>query len=127
MEILIWGDNMKRQISISIFCAILLIAMVWLYIKFYNERKPLAEEQTTEQSITKEEAIEISQEYTNYAYYAKDEDGRVVVYSVKKKNLYMETGIETFTLPSVIQEKLEEGIFFETEEKLYDFLESYSS
>lgn len=127
MEILIWGDNMKRQISVSIFCAILLIAMVWLYIKFYNERKPLVEEQTTEQSITKEEAVEISQQYTNYAYYAKDEDGRVVVYSAKKRNLYMETGIETFTLPSVIQEKLEEGIFFETEEKLYDFLESYSS
>lgn len=127
MEILIWGDNMKRQTSVSIFCAILLIVMVWLYIKFYNERKPLVEEQATEQSITKEEAVEISQEYTNYAYYAKDEDGRVVVYSVKKKNLYMETGIETFTLPSVIQEKLKEGIFFETEEKLYDFLESYSS
>ena len=127
MEILIWGDNMKRQVSISIFFALLLIVMVWLYIKIYNERKPSAEEIVTEQSITKEEAIEISQEYENYAYYAKSEDGRVIVYSVKNKNLIMETGIETFTLPSVIQEKLEEGIFFETAEKLYDFLENYSS
>ena len=127
MEILIWGDNMKRQVSISIFFALLLIVMVWLYIKIYNERKPSAEEIVTEQSITKEEAIEISQEYENYTYYAKSEDGRVIVYSVKNKNLIMETGIETFTLPSVIQEKLEEGIFFETPEKLYDFLENYSS
>ncbi len=127
MEILNWGDKMKRQISISIFCAILLIIMVWLYIKFYNERKPLAEELTTEQNVTKEEAIEISQDYVNYAYYAKEENGRVVVYSIKKRNLYMETGIETFLLPSDIQEKLEAGIFFENEQKLYDFLENYSS
>ena len=127
MEILIWGDNMKRQISVSILFAILLIAMVWLYIKFYNERKPQSEELTTEQHITKEEALEISNEYTSYAYYAKDEDGRVIVHSVKSPKLSMETGIETFALPSVIQEKLEEGIFFETEEDLYDFLENYSS
>lgn len=122
------GDNMKRQISISIFCAILLIVLVWLYIKFYNERKPMDEIDTTEKMIEKtEDSITISQEYTNYIYYIKEQEGRVVVYSIKNKDLYMETGIETFTLPSVIQEKLEEGIFFETEEKLYDFLESYSS
>jgi len=83
---------------------------------------------TTEKMIEKtEDSITISQEYTNYIYYIKEQEGRVVVYSIKNKDLYMETGIETFTLPSVIQEKLEEGIFFETEEKLYDFLESYSS
>ena len=118
---------MKRQISISIFFAILLIVMVWFYIKTYNDRKPIADEITTEQSITKEEAVEIGKVYENYAYYAKNEDGRIVVYSVKNQNLKMETGIEIFSLPSRIQKMLDEGIFFETEEKLYDFLENYSS
>jgi len=127
MEILIWGDNMKRQISISIFLAILLIIMVWLYIKVYNERKPIAEEMRIEQEMTKEKAIESSKEYEKYAYYVIDENGRVVVYSASNKKIFMETGIETFLLPSIIQEKLEEGIFFETAEKLYDFLENYSS
>ena len=118
---------MKRQISVSIFFAILLIVMVWFYIKIYNDRKPIVDERSTEQSVIKEDAVEISQKYENYDYYVKDEDGRVVVYSTKNEKLMMETGIETFSLPSVIQEKLEEGIFFETEEKLYDFLENYSS
>jgi len=118
---------MKRQISVSIFFAILLIVMVLFYIKIYNNRKPIADEITTEQNITKEDAIEISKRYENYAYYAKEEAGRVVVYSTKNQNLMMETGIQTYLLPTAIQEKLKDGIFFETEEDLYDFLENYSS
>ena len=127
MEILIWGDNMKRQISISIFLAILLIIMVWLYIKVYNERKPVAEEMRTEQEVPIEAAIESSKEYKKYAYCVKDEQGKIVVYSISNEKIIMETGIDTFLLPSIIQEKLEEGIFFENIEKLYDFLENYSS
>ena len=75
LEILIWGDNMKRQISISILFAILLIIMVWFYIKTYNERKPIVDDNTTEQSVIKDEAVEISKEHENYIYYAKDVDG----------------------------------------------------
>ena len=127
LEILIWGDNMKRQISISILFAILLIIMVWFYIKTYNERKPIADDNTTEQSVIKDEAVEISKEHENYIYYAKDEDGRVVIYSANNEKIIMETGIETFSLPDIIQEKLKNGIFFETEQKMYDFLENYSS
>ena len=127
LEILIWGDNMKRQISISILFAILLIIMVWFYIKTYNERKPIVDDNTTEQSVIKDEAVEISKEHENYIYYAKDEDGRVVIYSANNEKIIMETGIETFSLPDIIQEKLKNGIFFETEQKMYDFLENYSS
>lgn len=128
MEILIWGDNMKRQVSVSIFCAILLIVMVWLYIKFYNERKPMETEINTEEQVgQKEESITISQGYTSYEFYIKNEDGRIVVYSTKTDEWAMETGIESYTLPEDIKQKIEAGIFFKTEEELYDFLESYSS
>ena len=128
MEILIWGDNMKRQISISIFFAIFLILLVWLYIKFYNENKINENELSTEVKIVNEEdAITISENYHSYEFYIKDESGKVVVYQAKNQEFYMETGISTYTLPLVIQEKLISGIFFETEAELYDFLESYSS
>ena len=39
----------------------------------------------------------------------------------------METAIELDVLPLEIQEKIDSGIFFQTEQELYDFLESYSS
>ena len=128
MEILIWGDNMKRQISISIFFAIFLILLVWLYIKFYNENKVNENELSTEVKIVKEEdAITISEEYHLYEFYIKDENGKVVVYQTKNQEFYMETGISTYILPLVIRERIMSGIFFETEAELYDFLESYSS
>ena len=127
MEILIWGDNMKRQVSVSIFLAILVIVLAWLYIKFNNETNPKETDISTENTISKEEAITISQEYITCQYYIKEEAGRLVVYDTKSQALFMETGIEMHTLPEEVQEKIKSYIFFETERELYDFLESYSS
>ena len=127
MEILIWGDNMKRQISVSIFLAILVIALAWLYIKFSNETKLKNETITTENDVSKEQSITISQSYITYPYYIKEADGRLVVYQSKTQEIYMETSVESDTLPEELKEKLKAGIFFENEEDLYDFLESYSS
>ena len=126
MEILIWGDNMKRQINISIFLAILLVVMVWLYIKFYNETKLPEDRNSTEMSM-EEDAITISQEYVSYMFYIKESYGRIVVYDTKNQTVYMETSIVTETLPTDIQTELKTGIYFKTEVELYDFLESYSS
>lgn len=127
MEILIWGDNMKRQVSVSIFLAILVIVLAWLYIKFNNETNPKESDISTENTVSKEEAITISQDYVTCQYFIKAEDGRLVVYDTKTQDLFMETGIEIKSLPADIQEKIESYIFFETERELYDFLESYSS
>ena len=127
MEILIWGDNMKRQISVSIFLAILVIALAWLYIKFNNETKPKENVITTENDVSKENAVTISQEYISSKYYIKAEYGRVVVYESKSQEVYMETSIEVKLLPRDLQERIETGIFFQTDAELYDFLESYSS
>lgn len=127
MEILIWGDNMKRQVSVSIFLAILVIILAWLYIKFNNETQPKNQTITTENDVSKEQSVTISQEYIACAYYIKEEYGRLVVYESKSQEIYMETSIEINTLPAEIQEKVWDGIFFQTEAELYDFLESYSS
>ena len=118
---------MKRQLSVSIFLAVLVIVLAWMYIKFSNETKINENVITTENDVSSEQAVTISQEYTSYPYYIKDKDGRLIVYETKNQAVYMETSIEIYTLPKEIQEKLETGIFFQTEGALYDFLESYSS
>ena len=71
--------------------------------------------------------MEISQEYEVFSYYIKDDDGRLVVYDTKTQSIFAQTGIETDTLPVELQSELDTGLFFQTEEDLYNFLESYSS
>jgi len=127
MRILIWGDNMKRQVSVSIFLAVLLIALAWLYIKFSNETRPRENMITTENDVSKENSMPISQEYTSCKYYLKEQYGKLVVFEGKNHEIFMETSIEVEVLPDDLKEKLEVGIFFQTEAELYDFLESYSS
>ena len=119
---------MKRQISISIFLAILVIILALLYVKFFNDTKQNENGVLTEENQNqKEEALTISQTYVYYPYYLKEEYGRLVVYEAKTQTIYAQTGIETEYLPVEIQEDLKSGIFFESEEELYNFLESYSS
>lgn len=127
MGILIWGDNMKRQVSVSIFLAVLLIALAWLYIKFSNETRPKENMITTENDVSKENSMPISQEYISCKYYLKEQYGKLVVFEGKNHEIFMETSIEVEFLPDDLKEKLEVGIFFQTEAELYDFLESYSS
>lgn len=131
MQILIWGDYMKRQISICIFLSIIVIFLAFLYIKFNNEtgrgkREPISFESTTE-TEDNEPFVSSGNNYVTYYFYAVEEDGRISIYDVKSQTLYMETGIEVDVLPLEIQQKLESKIFFETEGELFDFLESYSS
>ena len=128
MEILVWGDNMKRQISISIFLAIIVILLALLYIKFSNDTQQNNHGVLTEESDQKDNnSLEISQEYISYEFYVKDDNGRLVVYETKTQNIYAQTAIQTKMLPLEIQQELQAGIYFKSETELYNFLESYSS
>ena len=118
---------MKRQISVSILLAILVIVLTWVYIKYNNETNAKENVIHTENEISKEQSITISQEYLSYPFYIKEKDGRLVVFDTKKQQIFMETSIEAKSLPRELQENLEAGIYFKTEADLYDFLESYSS
>ena len=126
MEILVWGDKMKRQTSISIFLAILVILLALLYIKFTNDTQQKKDGTLTNEEKT-EDALEISQNYVTYLYYVKEEQGRLVVYEVKTQEIFAQTSIQTKYLPEDINQQLEAGIYFESESDLYNFLESYSS
>lgn len=130
-QILIWGDYMKRQISICIFLAFLVIILAWVYIIVFNtaqrKERDLPTEENSQNIGNSEISVKIDNEYETNLYYALDDNGRVSIYYANTQALHLETGIETSTLPAELQEELSSGLFFKTEAELYDFLEGYSS
>ena len=51
----------------------------------------------------------------------------MIVYLEDRKTVYIETEIELDSLPEQIQHNIIQMMWIENEEKLYDFLENYSS
>ena len=126
MQILIWGDEMKRKISI---CIIVLIAVIVLIILFTNEKKETMPKETDTLEVTEEtEAVlPANTDNIHYAYLVKAKEQKLVVYCSDGETVYFETGISVKSLSESLQQKAEDGIGFFTEADLYDFLESYSS
>ena len=60
-------------------------------------------------------------------YYLAVYDNEVVVYQENRETIYIETDIILETLPEALQRKIMEMMWIENEEKLFDFLENYSS
>ena len=56
-----------------------------------------------------------------------EEDGFVAVYEADRKTRYSTTGIQLDELPEELQQEIQQGKVIESEEQLYNFLESYSS
>ena len=126
MQRLIWGDEMKRKISI---CIIVLIAVIVLIILFTNEKKETMPKETETLEVTEEtEAVlPANTDNIHYAYLVKAKEQKLVVYCSDGETVYFETGISVKSLSESLQQKAEDGIGFFTEADLYDFLESYSS
>ena len=126
MQILIWGDEMKRKISI---CIIVLIAVIVLIILFTNEKKETIPKETETLEVTEETetVLPANTDNIHYAYPVKAREQKLVVYCSDGETVYFETGIAVRSLSESMQQKAEEGIGFFTEADLYDFLESYSS
>lgn len=126
MQILIWGDEMKRKISI---CIIVLITVIVLIILFTNEKKETMPKETETLEVTEETetVLPANTDNIHYAYLVKAREQKLVVYCSDGETVYFETGIAVRSLSESMQQKAEEGIGFFTEADLYDFLESYSS
>lgn len=121
---------MKRQIRICVFLSIILIFLVFIFVGMRKTgRLPKKETKSSQINVETEtnDAVEISQEFTNYEYFIIEEHGRLTVYETNTDIIFLETAIETELLPEQIQKNLRNGIYFETEKDLFDFLESYSS
>lgn len=126
MQILIWGDEMKRKISI---CIIVLIAVIVFIILFTNEKKETMPKETETLEVTEETetVLPANTDNIHYAYLVKATEQKLVVYCSDGETVYFETGISVKSLSESLQQKAEDGIGFFTEADLYDFLESYSS
>ena len=61
------------------------------------------------------------------SYYLAVRNHEVVVYLEDLETVYINTGIMLDSLPKDIQMELMQTIWVEEEEKLYNFLEAYSS
>lgn len=60
-------------------------------------------------------------------YYIVSKDNKLVVYYDDLETVYITTDIRTDSLPENVQLEILQMKYFETEEELYNFLESYSS
>ncbi len=70
---------------------------------------------------------QLEEEEKNDFFYLAIQENKVVVYRSDGKTVYMETDIHAEELPEDILQELLQRRIVNTEEDLYDFLESYSS
>jgi len=116
---------MKRKYSIGLICAVvllLLLAVTFGYHKQYEyveEQARIAEENETlnVQGNAVKENI----------FYLEPLNGYVVVYLEDKNTIFEYTDIRVSELPDEIQREIEQGKRIIGLEKLYGFLENYSS
>lgn len=120
---------MKRQIIICVVLFVLLIFFLVTFRNMINRNEISTSETETEQRNTEsatEEVTEILKE-SIYKYMIVEEEGRLTVYETKNRSVFIETAIKVKFLPYELQDDLLDGIYFESEEDMLDFLESYSS
>lgn len=104
-------------------------------MRIYQASPPLTE---LERGFIGLEVLSFSRERVvvqmNYSYvqpstsfYLAAYDNRVLVYLEDKETVYIETDIRVDTLPDEVQQEIIRMMWVESEEELYNFLETYSS
>ena len=75
------------------------------------------------------EKISVRKVIATSLYYAciVAEDGYLTVYDGNRRQVILYTDIPVFSLPQAVQEEVMDGKYIQTEEELYNLLESYSS
>lgn len=103
-------------------------------LESYDSNPPLSElEQgfeTIELTAFSKDRVVICKYYKlekNKGYYLMVADHFIVVYQEDKQTIYMNTDILLANLDDAMQAEIMQGKYVETEEELYNFLESYSS
>ncbi len=120
---------MKKKISICFFAGILLLCLlsVLLIDVYWDNKEKERAEQLVVQTEQTEELFESMAVVSNAAYYLEIQDGYVVVLESDHTTVYFETNIRYQMLPEEVKKQITEGVSFQNEAELFDFLESYSS
>lgn len=124
---------MGKKYGIGLFTiALVLMAVVtYGYRAEYRYSQKLVEEgekEQTENSISQEKTVSTQGDaQKDELYYLKDLNGYVVVYMNDRTTVYEYTNILISDLPDTYQNEIKNGMIIEGTEKLYGFLENYSS
>ena len=124
---------MGKKYGIGLFTiALVLMAVVtYGYRAEYRYSQELVEEgekEQTENSISQEKTVSTQGDaQKDELYYLKDLNGYVVVYMNDRTTVYEYTNILISDLPDTYQNAIKNGMIIEGTEKLYGFLENYSS
>ena len=124
---------MGKKYGIGLFTiALVLMAVVtYGYRAEYRYSQELVEEEEkeqTENSISQQKTVSTQGDaQKDELYYLKDLNGYVVVYMNDRTTVYEYTNILISDLPDTYQNEIKNGMIIEGTEKLYGFLENYSS
>ena len=124
---------MGKKYGIGLFTiALVLMAVVtYGYRAEYRYSQELVEEgekEQTENSISQEKTVSTQGDaQKDELYYLKDLNGYVVVYMNDRTTVYEYTNILISDLPDTYQNEIKNVMIIEGTEKLYGFLENYSS
>lgn len=125
---------MKKTVGICFFAAALVTVAVGYCVMFQNKTEQKEKQGSVPQQIQSETeemaAIEITESMAppgTYEYVVLVKDNRLAVYRKGEKEIYFETNIRVDELDKMAAQKAESGIYFQNEQELYAFLESYSS
>lgn len=136
-----------KRIGIYFFCVIAIGCVTSSILFWENDKsgeisvKRTNDEPLKQSSFEKEAILEVSEHLHSLSeesslendatkqgqFFARNEDGYLVIYRCDTMERYDETAILVCNLPESWQRKIEEGLFFLNEEALYEFLENYSS
>ena len=120
---------MKRKIGIC------LLVFLFLFLVTFGSGLFLTNQQTPDNQKTKqpenesqtEESILSSKEEASYRYIIFSEEGKLVVYYSDGETLFFNSGVSSDDLTAEWKEQLKQGIRFDSQEELLQFLEAYSS
>ena len=93
----------------------------------FNYRKEIARTEQTEQQETEQTVSTQGGAHKEGVYYLKNRNGYVIVYLDDQTSIYEYTDIRVEELPEELQNEIREGKRLEGKDKLYGFLENYSS
>lgn len=134
-------DMRKLQIYIA-GCAVGIVIIIWMLVLIFinNSGEPEKQNPTITENMNASQADNKNngQKTVNsdnmeqntmdkMSYYLRFENDKVVIYREPNKEFYDYADIKLDILPPEIKEQIKQGMYIEGEERLYDFLQTYSS
>ncbi|MGO5051430.1 hypothetical protein ACTQ6A_02760 [Lachnospiraceae bacterium LCP25S3_G4] len=120
---------MKHKYGISFFITVCIVISLlsgiyyWNYCSVKNKYEAKIEQLEAQNKTVTADGTATKED----GYYIKDKNGYVVVYEADKTTIFEETNITIGSLPEHVQEEIADELYLESIDKVYGFLEGYSS